>query len=90
MKEGVTGGPIPSLNVFEIGPLESRRFPSDILPYMPVFREYFHPLPTSPENMVLKSCKVPIANLECVTSTTVRVGGPTWCLNIHKGPLLNV
>ncbi|EFR05149.1 hypothetical protein MGYG_08161 [Nannizzia gypsea CBS 118893] len=84
MKEGVTGGPIPSLSVFEIGPLESRRFPSDILPYMPMFREYFHRLSTSPENMALKSCKVPLANLECVTGTTVRIGAPTWCLNMHK------
>ncbi|KAM5469112.1 Antiviral helicase ski2 [Microsporum audouinii] len=87
MKEGVTSGPVPSLNVFEIGPLESRRFPSDILPYLPVFRKNFHPLSTSPDHMALRSCKVPLANLECVTGTSVKIGGPTWYLNIKKEAL---
>ncbi|KAK2853212.1 hypothetical protein FQN49_005295 [Arthroderma sp. PD_2] len=86
-KEGVSGGSVPLLNVFEIGPLDSRRHPSDILPYIPTFRQYFHRLPSSPQDMALKSCKVPLANLECVTATTVKFGGPTWYLNVKKEAL---
>lgn len=84
MKEGAPGAS-PNLQVFEFGPLESKRNPSDILPYLPIFRSHFSPLATSPHEMTLKTQKIPLADVECVTSTLVKMGGPTWYLNIRKG-----
>lgn len=87
--EGAIGGHNPLLQVFEFGPLEPNRQPSDILPYLPIFRYLFAALPKSPADMMLKSRKVPLADLECVTSTMAKMGGPTWYLNIKKGILQN-
>lgn len=84
MKEG-TPGTSPNLQVFEFGPVESKRNPSDILPYLPIFRSHFSRLATSPHDMMLKTIKVPLADVECVTSTLVKSSGPTWYLNIKKG-----
>lgn len=85
MKEGVSGGPMPCIQVLEIGTISSKRHPSDILPFLPVFRPYFQALPSSSTSMHLKAVKVPLENVECVTSTQVKVGGPIWYLNIKKG-----
>ena len=35
--------------------------------------------------MELRIHRIPLADLECVTSTIVKIGGPTWYLNIRKG-----
>lgn len=35
--------------------------------------------------MNLKGVKIPLTELECVTNTQVKVGGPIWYLNIKKG-----
>lgn len=35
--------------------------------------------------MTLKTCRIPLADVECATSTMVKVGGPIWYLNIKKG-----
>lgn len=45
------------------------------------------PLPTRAVDMTLKVCKIPIADIECVTNTIVRLNGPPWYLNIKKGSL---
>ncbi|PGH18707.1 hypothetical protein AJ80_04360 [Polytolypa hystricis UAMH7299] len=86
-REGLAAGPNPSLQVFEFGPAHAKRNPSDILPYLPVFRHLFAPLPTFPKDMALKTYKIPLEDLECVTSTILKVGGPTWYLNIKKEAL---
>ncbi|KAJ5281701.1 hypothetical protein N7478_007073 [Penicillium angulare] len=85
VKDGVTGGAMPCLHVLEIGTVGSKRSPSDILPFVPVFRPHFEALPSSAASMQLKVAKVPLADLECVTNTQVKVGGPIWYLNIKKG-----
>ncbi|GAQ06728.1 putative ATP-dependent RNA helicase C550.03c [Aspergillus lentulus] len=84
VREGVGGGASPSIQVLEIGKLSHRRHPSDILPFLPRFRHLLHPLPTRGADMTLKVCKIPLSDLECVTNTMVKVGGPTWYLNIKK------
>ncbi|KAJ6002487.1 hypothetical protein N7451_005034 [Penicillium sp. IBT 35674x] len=84
VKEGVSGGPLPCIQVLEIGTISSKRHPSDILPFLPVFRPYLQALPSSSASMHLKAVKVPLENVECVTSTQVKVGGPIWYLNIKK------
>jgi antiviral helicase SKI2 len=81
----VAGGSIPSLQVLGFGPANPKRHASDILPFLPTFRNLFAPLPAAPSDMELKIHKIPVADLECVTSTIVKIGGPTWYLNIKKG-----
>jgi hypothetical protein len=35
--------------------------------------------------MTLKTSRIPLTDLECVTNTMVKIGGPIWYLNIKKG-----
>ncbi|KAG5301793.1 translation repressor [Histoplasma ohiense] len=86
-REGMAPGPNLNLEVFEFGPISGIRHPSDILPYLPAFRHLFSPLSTEPNEMVLKTYKIPLEDLECVTSTVLKIGGPTWYLNIKKESL---
>ncbi|OJD17841.1 hypothetical protein AJ78_02082 [Emergomyces pasteurianus Ep9510] len=86
-REGMAPGPNFGLQVFEFGPINASRHPSDILPCLPAFRHLFSPLSTDPNEMVLKTYKIPLEDLECVTSTVVKIGGPTWYLNIKKESL---
>ncbi|OAT11538.1 DEAD/DEAH box RNA helicase [Blastomyces gilchristii SLH14081] len=86
-RDGMAPGPNLGLQVFEFGPISASRHPSDILPYLPAFRHLFSPLSTNPNEMVLKTYKIPLEDLECVTTTVVKIGGPTWYLNIKKESL---
>ena len=88
VREGVGGGNIPSVQVLEIGTLSSKRHPSDILPFLPGFRHLMQSLPTRAADMTLKTCKVPLLDVECLTNTLVKIGGPIWYLNIRKGKVL--
>lgn len=85
VREGVSGGNTPSVQVLEIGTLSSKRHPSDILPFLPGFRHLLQSLPTRAADMTLKTCKVPLLDVECLTNTLVKIGGPIWYLNIKKG-----
>jgi antiviral helicase SKI2 len=85
VSEGVAGGSIPRLQVLEFGLVNPKRHASDILPYLPTFRKLFAPLPAAHSDMELRIHKIPVSDLECVTSTVVKIGGPTWYLNIKKG-----
>ncbi|OJD21397.1 hypothetical protein ACJ73_07261 [Blastomyces percursus] len=86
-RDGMAPGPNLGLQVFEFGPINASRHPSDILPYLPAFRYLFSPLSTNPNEMVLKTYKIPLEDLECVTTTVVKIGGPTWYLNIKRESL---
>ncbi|KAH8690808.1 NUC185 domain-containing protein [Talaromyces proteolyticus] len=86
VREGVSGGE-PTIQVLEIGAVSDKRHPSDILPFLPIFRHFFRQLPTKSEEMILKVCRVPLADIECVTNTLVKLGGPVWYLNIKKEAL---
>lgn len=85
VKEGVTSGAAPCIQVLEIGTLGSKRHPSDILPFLPKLRKFYQELPRNGASMHLKVARVPLSELECVTNTQVKVGGPIWYLNIKKG-----
>ena len=86
VREGATGGGAsPSVHVLEIGALSSKRQASDILPFLPAYRHLYSPLPTNAADMNLKTSKIPVIDLECVTNTVVKLGGPIWYLNIKKG-----
>lgn len=84
IREGISGGD-PTIQVLEIGAVSDRRHPSDILPFLPGFRRFFRNLPTSSADMSLKVCRIPLADVECVTNTLVKVTGPIWYLNIKRG-----
>lgn len=85
VREGVGGGTTPTVQVLEIGTLSSKRHPSDILPFLAGFRHLMRQLPTKAADMTLKVCKIPLTDVECLTNTIVRLGGPIWYLNIKKG-----
>jgi antiviral helicase SKI2 len=85
IREGVGGGPTPTIQTLEIGKLGDRRHPSDILPFLPNFRNMFQTLPTRAADMTLKVNKIPLSDLECLTNTLVKLTGPAWYLNIKKG-----
>lgn len=84
MREGIGSGE-PTIQVLEIGAVSDKRHQSDILPFLPTFRHLFRNLPTKSDEMTLKVCRVPLVDVECVTNTLVKVGGPIWYLNIKKG-----
>ncbi|KAL2012787.1 hypothetical protein VTN00DRAFT_312 [Thermoascus crustaceus] len=85
VREGVGGAnATPNIQVLEIGTLSTKREPSDILPFLPAYRHLFRPLPTRSADMTLKTCRIPLTDVECVTNTMVKIGGPIWYLNIKK------
>ncbi|KAJ5324713.1 hypothetical protein N7476_003313 [Penicillium atrosanguineum] len=84
VKEGVTGGNMPCIQVLEVGRITNKRHPSDILPFLPMFRSFFQQLPAKAASMHLKVLKIPLSDLECVTNMQVKAGGPIWYLNIRK------
>ncbi|QKX54813.1 uncharacterized protein TRUGW13939_01902 [Talaromyces rugulosus] len=86
VREGIGSGE-PNIQVLEIGAVSDKRHQSDILPFLPTFRHLFRNLPTQSDGMTLKVCRVPLADVECVTNTLVKVGGPIWYLNIKKEAL---
>ena len=81
------GGLPPSVHILEIGTLSDKRHPTDILPFLPHMRPLFQQLPTTATDMSLRSVKIPLADIECVTGTQVRFNGPIWYLNIRKGKI---
>ncbi|KAL2834288.1 armadillo-type protein [Aspergillus cavernicola] len=80
----VGGGANPVIQILEIGKLTNKRHPSEILPFLPAFRQFLTPLPSRTADMSLKVFKIPITDIECVTNTIVKLTGPTWYLNIKK------
>ncbi|KAJ6030448.1 hypothetical protein N7460_010714 [Penicillium canescens] len=87
LREGIAGGvggAAPCIHVLEVGTMSSKRHPADILPFLPMFRPFFPPLPTAAAQMSLKTCKIPLSDVECITNTVIRGGGPVWYLNIRK------
>ncbi|KAJ5233054.1 hypothetical protein N7468_006010 [Penicillium chermesinum] len=84
VREGVSSGPLPCMQVLEIGTLSNKRHPSDILPFLEIFRKYLQDLPSTAAQMSLKIISVPLRDLECVTKTLVKITGPMWYLKIRK------
>jgi len=54
------------------------------LPFLPIFRNLFRPLPSCAADMNLKTCRIPLGDVETVTNTIIKIGGPIWYLNIKK------
>lgn len=73
LREGVSRGLVPTVEVLSIGLTTRNRQSVDILPYLPKFRNQFAALPTKPEEMKLKVVHVPFSDIECITKTIVKI-----------------
>lgn len=83
VREGASRGLNPSLEVLSMGPKNPTRQPSDLLPYLPQFRPFFSGLVKTSAEMELKVCKIPLADIDCITKTMLRIEIDD--LLIHKG-----
>lgn len=85
MREGVSNGLAPTIEVLDMGAKNATRHSSDILPYLRRYRTYFAPLPVEVDQMTLKVIKIPLDDVEAVTKHTVKVRRPVWILRSKKG-----
>lgn len=72
LRGGATGGSTPTLHVLEIKTRRENRDSTDLLPYMPKFRELFMDLPNSKKHISTKTLYIPVTDLECVTKTITK------------------
>lgn len=87
MREGVSRGQNPTVELLSLGAKNPTRNNSDLLPYLPRYRQLFGPLPMEGAEMELKVLKIPLSGIEVVTSTIVKVRGPIWTLGLKKGKM---
>ncbi|KAI9830443.1 MAG: hypothetical protein M1819_005695 [Sarea resinae] len=73
LREGVGSGLAPTIQVLEVGPMSRDRKPSDLLPYLPVFRQSFSELPNSVSEIELRSAFIPLGDVECISKTLVKI-----------------
>ena len=85
LREGMSKGPAPTLELLSLGAKNPARHPSDILPYLPKFRSLFTKLPTDVAEMELRVLEIPLSDIDSVTRMVVQVRGPIWHLQIKKG-----
>ncbi len=85
MRDGVSRGQAPTVELISLGAKNPVRHASDLLPYLPKFRQFFSPLPTEVAEMELKVLKIPLCDVISVTGTNVKVRGPTWTLGLKQG-----
>ena len=78
------GGSQPHLCVLGFGTLDTKRSPSDLLPYLPKFRSMFTKLPKNAEEVKSAVINVNLEEVECVTTASVKVRGPPLCLQVRK------
>lgn len=85
MREGVSKGQAPTVELLSLGAKNPIRNATELLPYLPRYRQFFVALPTEVAEMELRVLKVPLSDILAVTGTIVKVKGPTWYLGIKKG-----
>lgn len=84
-REGVTRGTAPTVELLSLGAKNPARHPSDLLPYLPRYRQFYSPLPKEVAEMELKICKIPLGDIDALTETTVNHKRPTWTFGVKKG-----
>lgn len=85
LQDGVSSGQNPFLKVLEICSVDAKHHPSDLLPYLPLFRPMFPNFPTDPHRIKSSVVNILLDDVEAVTLTTVKVRGPHWYIKIGKG-----
>lgn len=90
LREGVNRSQPPTVELISLGAKNPVRHASDLLPYLPKFRQFFSPLPTEAAEMELKILKIPLSDVTSVTGTTVQSRGPTWTLAFRRGTYIQL
>jgi antiviral helicase SKI2 len=85
LNDGIGGGPNPQVKVLAIGLVGAKRQNSDLLPYLPRFRPLFGPLPQEVDQVNAHISHVLLDDVECVTTTSIKVRGPPWTIQFSKG-----
>jgi antiviral helicase SKI2 len=85
LNDGIGGGPNPQVKVLAIGLVGAKRRNSDLLPYLPAFRPMFGPLPRDVDQIKANITQVFLDEVECVTTTSIKVRGPAWTIQFSKG-----
>lgn len=85
LNDGIGGGPNPPVKVLAIGLVGAKRQNSDLLPYLPSFRPMFGPLPQDIDQINATVSQVFLDDVECVTTTSIKVRGPPWTIQFSKG-----
>lgn len=84
LRDGISKGHEPTVQVLEIG-TNTKRQPSDLLPYLSGFTRFYAPLPHSASDMKLKAASVPLSDVECITVAHIKVNQPFYRFpNIHE------
>ncbi|KAI9681817.1 MAG: hypothetical protein M1829_000562 [Trizodia sp. TS-e1964] len=93
LRDGVEGG--RHLKVLEIGPARSKKEPSDLLPFLPIFRPLLPSLPDTSSEITFKPISISLSDIECVTKTVAKLdlgnilkSSDTQAVNQVKGDLL--
>ncbi|KAL8715641.1 MAG: hypothetical protein Q9225_006361 [Loekoesia sp. 1 TL-2023] len=73
LRESVSRGLAPAIEVLSLSRLNPFREASDLLPYVPRFRGFLPALPSKIAEMDLRIMKVPLNDIEVFTRTTVKV-----------------
>ncbi|KAL8800342.1 MAG: hypothetical protein Q9182_005236 [Xanthomendoza sp. 2 TL-2023] len=73
LRDSVSRGVAATIEVLSLGRRNPHPDPSDLLPYMPRFRKFFAPLPSTMSEMDLKVSKLPLNDVECFTRTVVKL-----------------
>ncbi|OBT50372.1 hypothetical protein VE04_09051 [Pseudogymnoascus sp. 24MN13] len=72
LREGATTGPNPTIHVLEIRTRRDVRDSTDLLPFLPQYREMMTKLPQAKKHISTKTLWVPVTDLLCVTKTTLK------------------
>ena len=62
------------IEVLSLGQKNRSHEPSDRLPYLPYFKNFFPSLPKKAAEMEMRVMKIPLSDIDCVTKTIVKVG----------------
>lgn len=60
-----------------------------MLPYLPRFRPMFESLPTDASQVKSGMTQVMLEDIECVTTTSVKIKGQAWTIQLPPGMTLN-
>lgn len=74
LRDGVSRGPAPTVEVLSLGPKNPIRQSSDVLPYLKRFRSFFTAPVKTFDEMELRVLKIPLSDVECITKTVFKVG----------------
>ncbi|KAL8939692.1 MAG: hypothetical protein Q9211_002621 [Gyalolechia sp. 1 TL-2023] len=73
LRESVSRGVAPTVDLLSMSPLNPVREPSDLLPYLPNFRRFFAPIPSKMAEMDLNVVTIPLNDIETFTRTIFKV-----------------